>query len=81
MNFWKQQTHILSYFNDNFRGDKRLPSSFMSGFLEVSLRGDVVRDKEYWLTRINRAEIRNNARNFVFVNIYLCKDPMSKPAI
>ncbi|GFP54032.1 hypothetical protein ACSS6W_001686 [Trichoderma asperelloides] len=34
MNFWKQQTHILSYFNDNFRGDKRLPSSFMSGFLE-----------------------------------------------
>ncbi|RFU80326.1 nadh-ubiquinone oxidoreductase b14 subunit [Trichoderma arundinaceum] len=34
MNFWKQQTHILAYFNDNFRGDKRLPSSFMSGFLE-----------------------------------------------
>lgn len=43
MNFWKQQTHILSYFNDNFRGDKRLPSSFMSGFLEVSLQGDAVR--------------------------------------
>lgn len=36
MNFWKQTTHILSYFKDeNFRGDKRLPSSFMSGFLEV----------------------------------------------
>lgn len=71
MNFWKQQTHIMSYFNDNFRGDKRLPSSFMSGFLEVSLQGGAVRDKEYWLTRMNRAEIRSNARNFVFVNISL----------
>lgn len=38
MNFWKQSTHILSYFKgENFRGDKRLPSSFMEGFLEVSL--------------------------------------------
>ncbi|CAH0026794.1 unnamed protein product [Clonostachys rhizophaga] len=35
MNFWKQTTHVMSYFKDeNFRGDKRLPSSFMSGFLE-----------------------------------------------
>ena len=39
MNFWKQTTHVMSYFKDeNFRGDKRLPSSFMSGFLEVSRR-------------------------------------------
>jgi NADH dehydrogenase (ubiquinone) 1 alpha subcomplex subunit 6 len=37
MNFWKQTTHVMSYFKDeNFRGDSRLPSSFMSGFLEVS---------------------------------------------
>ncbi|KUI65644.1 hypothetical protein VM1G_00690 [Cytospora mali] len=35
MNFWKQSNHIMSYFQEeNFRGDKRLPSSFMSGFLE-----------------------------------------------
>ncbi|KFH48163.1 NADH-ubiquinone oxidoreductase 14.8 kDa subunit-like protein [Hapsidospora chrysogenum ATCC 11550] len=35
MNFWKQTTHVMSYFKEeNFRGDKRLPSSFMSGFLE-----------------------------------------------
>ncbi|KYK57840.1 NADH-ubiquinone oxidoreductase B14 subunit [Drechmeria coniospora] len=34
MNFWKQTTHVMSYFNENFRGDKRLPSSFMQGFLE-----------------------------------------------
>jgi NADH dehydrogenase (ubiquinone) 1 alpha subcomplex subunit 6 len=35
MNFWKQTTHVMSYFKDeNFRGDSRLPSSFMSGFLE-----------------------------------------------
>ncbi|KAL8414753.1 hypothetical protein RB594_005826 [Gaeumannomyces avenae] len=35
MNFWKQTTHIMSYFKDeNFRGDKRLPKSFMEGFLE-----------------------------------------------
>lgn len=38
MNFWKQTTHIMSYFKEeNFRGDKRLPNSFMTGFLEVSL--------------------------------------------
>lgn len=36
MNFWKQSNHVMSYFKEeNFRGDKRLPSSFMSGFLEV----------------------------------------------
>lgn len=36
MNFWKQTTHVMSYFKEeNFRGDKRLPSSFMDGFLEV----------------------------------------------
>lgn len=37
MNFWKQTTHVMSYFKEeNFRGDKRLPSNFMEGFLEVS---------------------------------------------
>lgn len=36
MNFWKQMTHVMSYFKEeNFRGDKRLPSNFMEGFLEV----------------------------------------------
>ncbi|KAJ6780507.1 hypothetical protein PWT90_02983 [Aphanocladium album] len=35
MNFWKQTTHVMSYFKDeNFRGDTRLPNSFMSGFLQ-----------------------------------------------
>ncbi|KAK5990253.1 Complex I-14.8KD [Cladobotryum mycophilum] len=35
MNFWKQTTHIMAYFKgDNFRGDRRLPSNFMTGFLE-----------------------------------------------
>lgn len=39
MNFWKQMTHVMSYFKEeNFRGDKRLPSGFMEGFLEVSTR-------------------------------------------
>lgn len=37
MNFWKQTTHVMSYFKDeNFRGDDRLPNSFMDGFLKVS---------------------------------------------
>lgn len=36
MNFWKQSNHIMSYFKEeNFRGEQRLPSNFMSGFLEV----------------------------------------------
>ncbi|OTB00107.1 hypothetical protein M426DRAFT_324518 [Hypoxylon sp. CI-4A] len=35
MNFWKQTTHVMSYFkSENFRGDDRLPNSFMKGFLE-----------------------------------------------
>lgn len=42
MNFWKQTTHIMSYFKEeNFRGDKRLPNNFMTGFLEVSLPSDI----------------------------------------
>lgn len=36
MNYWRQTTHIMSYFKEeNFRGDKRLPNNFMTGFLEV----------------------------------------------
>jgi hypothetical protein len=39
MNFWKQTNHIMAYFKEeNFRGDKRLPGSFMTGFLEVSIK-------------------------------------------
>ncbi|KAH7329209.1 hypothetical protein B0I35DRAFT_419631 [Stachybotrys elegans] len=35
MNFWKQTTHVMGYFKEeNFRGEKRLPSNFMTGFLE-----------------------------------------------
>lgn len=35
MNFWKQTNHMMSYFkSENFRGEKRLPSNFMTGFLE-----------------------------------------------
>ncbi|KAK5663952.1 hypothetical protein OQA88_164 [Cercophora sp. LCS_1] len=35
MNFWRQTTHIMSYFKEeNFRGEKSLPTSFMAGFLE-----------------------------------------------
>ncbi|TGJ87622.1 hypothetical protein E0Z10_g1128 [Xylaria hypoxylon] len=35
MNFWKQTTHIMSYFeSENFRGSDRLPHNFMQGFLE-----------------------------------------------
>lgn len=43
MNFWKQTNHIMAYFKEeNFRGDKRLPSSFMTGFLEVSAESPVL---------------------------------------
>lgn len=37
MNFWRQTNHIMSYFKEeSFRGEKRLPSNFITGFLEVS---------------------------------------------
>lgn len=39
MNFWKQTTHIMSYFpEENFRGHERLPKNFMNAFLEVRSR-------------------------------------------
>lgn len=35
MNFWKQTTHVMSYFNEeSFRGADRLPKNFIHGFLE-----------------------------------------------
>ncbi|KAK0722346.1 hypothetical protein B0T26DRAFT_702359 [Lasiosphaeria miniovina] len=35
MNFWRQTAHIMAFFKDeNFKGEKRLPSSFIQGFLE-----------------------------------------------
>ncbi|OAA56657.1 NADH-ubiquinone oxidoreductase b14 [Niveomyces insectorum RCEF 264] len=35
MNFWRQTTHIMSYFNEEtLQGQRKLPSSFMQGFLE-----------------------------------------------
>ncbi|EAQ91359.1 hypothetical protein CHGG_03294 [Chaetomium globosum CBS 148.51] len=35
MNFWRQTNHLMSYFKEeNFRGEKRLPSDFVTGFLE-----------------------------------------------
>lgn len=66
MNFWKQQTHIMSYFSDNFRGDKRLPSSFMSGFLEVSLRSGMALDNRRELMKLDRAEIRETMQETLF---------------
>jgi len=35
MNFWRQTTNVMAYFKgETFLGDKKLPSDFMSGFLE-----------------------------------------------
>ncbi|KAL1838008.1 hypothetical protein VTJ49DRAFT_3131 [Mycothermus thermophilus] len=35
MNFWRQTNHVMSFFKEeNFRGEKRLPSNFITGFLE-----------------------------------------------
>ncbi|EGS20482.1 NADH-ubiquinone oxidoreductase B14 subunit-like protein [Thermochaetoides thermophila DSM 1495] len=35
MNFWRQQSHVMAFFKEeHFRGEKRLPSNFITGFLE-----------------------------------------------
>jgi len=35
MNFWKQTSHVMSYFKEeSLGGDKRLPPNFVEGFLE-----------------------------------------------
>lgn len=61
MNFWRQTTHIMSYFKEeNFRGDKRLPANFMEGFLEVSFFAKTSNDhyQNIVLTARERAGIR-----------------------
>ncbi|KAI1085868.1 NADH dehydrogenase, alpha subcomplex, subunit 6 [Whalleya microplaca] len=50
MNFWKQTTHVMSYFNaENFRGAERLPNNFMKGFLEASLNYGIIYMGCSWL--------------------------------
>lgn len=35
-NFWRQTPHVMAFFKEEtMRGEKKLPSSFMQGFLEV----------------------------------------------
>lgn len=62
MNFWKQTTHVMSYFKEeNFRGDKRLPSSFMEGFLQVGKRRlgtGIPGDDFFLLTNLDRDATR-----------------------
>lgn len=60
MNFWKQTTHVMSYFKEeNFRGDKRLPSNFMEGFLEVSYPVLAPGHQGYMTANVIRLQGRN----------------------
>ncbi|KAL7626333.1 hypothetical protein AAE478_003105 [Parahypoxylon ruwenzoriense] len=53
MNFWKQTTHIMSYFQtENFRGADRLPDTFMKGFLEASFSNTTL---QTWKSPANSA--------------------------
>lgn len=69
MNFWKQTTHVMSYFKEeNFRGDKRLPSSFMTGFLEVSFYDLITSNSR--LTAMVGKELRNGqAEVYVYMSL------------
>ena len=70
MNFWKQTTHVLSYFKgENFRGDRRLPSNFMSGFLEVSRQVRVL-CRGVLADMLHRVATKDNSRDCLC--IYLC---------
>lgn len=70
MNFWKQTTHIMGYFKEeNFRGDKRLPSSFMQGFMEVSARQlDDFGGLHANIFALNRDETNGTQRGLSFVH-------------
>lgn len=68
MNFWRQTNHIMSFFKEeNFRGEKRLPSNFITGFLEVSTASPP--DLDLALTRPCRVGIR--ARHYGFLYVYI----------
>lgn len=70
MNFWKQTTHVLSYFKgENFRGDKRLPSNFMEGFLQVCDSRDEfeARDKFANMIITGTQLVALNAGSFMYI--------------
>jgi hypothetical protein len=65
MNFWRQTNHIMSFFKEeNFRGEKRLPSNFITGFLEVSLMP--VRLSRLALTTSSRVATRARCHTILF---------------
>lgn len=65
MNFWKQTTHVMSYFKgENIRGEKR-PSSFMAGFLEVGHAPHATRDAS--LSQVGRVGTDDGSRTWACV--------------
>ena len=42
LNFWKQLTHVMKYFRAEEDDKAKLPSNFMSGFLEVRARDSLL---------------------------------------
>lgn len=49
MNYWKQLSHVAKYFTTDEPDRARLPSSFMQGFMEVSVRRCSLTNADAWV--------------------------------
>lgn len=78
MNFWKQTTHVMSYFKgENFRGDQRLPSSFVTGFLEVGRGPHATCDAS--LRQAHRVGTDDGSHHWACVRVYSSKTVPNSP--
>ncbi len=81
MNFWRQTNHVMNFFKEeNFRGDKRLPPSFMAGFLEVSRLPDPPSSSPTHTSQY-RAATRLGCHIFWFLNVYKAIEKKKVPPI
>jgi len=78
MNYWRQTTHVMSYFKEeNFRGDKRLPNNFITGFLEVSSHSEC-RHRAPVFNTVPGTQLEQAAHPCSFLNVNNNQDPLKQ---
>jgi hypothetical protein len=73
MNYWKQLAHVAKYFTTDEPDRARLPSSFMQGFMEVSVR----RCSRTMLTRLGRDGIERE-RLYKMIPVHIESNAISE---
>lgn len=80
MNYWRQTNHIMSYFKEEtFRGAKRLPSNFMTGFLEVS--PNAILYAHFRFSDDSRVAIKMGISRPIEPQLYICYQNLQMQAL